>query len=189
MGTWLRQKGWGLTFLIRALGQIYLLHQYLKGISPFPTRCKPLPVWKTLQSKSSRMGIFTALLRHTPWWDAFSKAACSLPGPRVGSITALCLAQGVPRHRHWPELSLPGKALCLTATPDVSPGRSSPAARSRAEFLWHTSAVRKQWGINLSWKGRWLAAQWGFKVALRDGLGGAVLTGKRVPTWTVGSSG
>lgn len=164
------------------MGRIYLLHQSLKGISPFPSRCKPLPVWKTLQSKSSRTGIFTVLLRHTLWSDAFSKAACSLPGPRVGSITALCLAQGVPRHRHRPELSLPGKALCVTATPDVSPGRSSPAVRSRAEFLCHTLAVRKQRGINLSWKGRWLAAQWGFKVGLRDGLGGAVLTGKRVPT-------
>ena len=165
-----------MTFLIRALGQIYLLHQYLKGISPFLPCCKPLPVWKTLQSKSSCMSIFTVLFRHTPRLDAVSKAACSLPGPRVGSITAphllhSCPAQGAPHRQHLPELSLPGKAPCVTTVPDVRPSRLSPVVRSRAAFLHHTSAIREQSGIKRGWKGRRLAAQWGFKVALRDGTG------------------
>lgn len=168
------------------LGQIYLLHLCLKGISPFPSRCKPLPVGKTLQSKSSCMCIFTVLFRHMPWSDAFSEAACSLPGPRVGNITAPCLLHSCPDRVSpatslcivQPALSLPGKPPCVTAAPDVRPGRLSPIVRRRVEFLCHTSDVRKRRGINLDWKGRRLAAQWGFKVALRDGPGGSVLTGK-----------
>lgn len=89
-------------------------------------------------------------------------------------LLAPCLAQGLAasqpracsipaRHRHLPELCLLGKALCVTAAPDVRPGRLSPVVRSRAEFFHHISAIQEAKGHKSRLEGKAACSSVGFQ--------------------------